>query len=191
MKYKLSILICTMISRERYLERLIKILKAQRRREVEVIINKDNGEKSIGQKRNELIGKATGEYICFIDDDDIVVDTYIDSILYCINKSSPDVVGFELDYFVDDKLTGKAFHSIKYNSWFEQPDDVNKGQMLYYRNPNHLNPIKSVLIPDKIFPEINNGEDRVYSMSLLPLLKSEEYIDKSMYRYLFRTNKLS
>ena len=33
------------------------------------IVNKDNGSKSVGQKRDEILDQAAGDFICFVDDD--------------------------------------------------------------------------------------------------------------------------
>ena len=71
---KLSILIPTLFSRKEKFCNLMTILSSQANDEVEVVINRDNGEKSIGEKRNELLKEATGEYVCFVDDDDMVDD---------------------------------------------------------------------------------------------------------------------
>jgi hypothetical protein len=40
-----------------------------------------------------------------------------------------------------------------------------------------------------MFPEINFREDYDYSMRMLPLLKTEEYINDTIYIYQFKTNK--
>jgi len=44
----------------------------------------DKGEKSTGEKRNLLYGMAKGKYVCSIDDDDWVPDTYIYEILKAV-----------------------------------------------------------------------------------------------------------
>jgi len=71
----LSLLICSLKDRQGYLERLMQILDPQLsgiEDKVEVIVELDNGERSIGAKRNALLDKAKGEYLAFIDDDDII-----------------------------------------------------------------------------------------------------------------------
>lgn len=185
---KLSILICSLESRSKFLNRLLDILEKQKGESVEILINKDSGQKTIGEKRNELIGQSVGEYVCFIDDDDTVIDTYIEDVLLKINISNPDVIGFKLNYFVNGNLSGIAYHSLEYSSWSES---YNKSTSMkdYYRNPNHLNPVKSNLAKQVMYPKINMGEDKDYSMRLLPLLKTQEYIDKPIYNYFFIPNK--
>lgn len=185
-----SILICTLDERKEFLNRLLFILNPQVeqfKNEVEIIIEKDSGEMSIGQKRNLLLDKAQGEYIAFIDDDDIVSSDYVDKILKAL-QSKPDCVGMHLLHFNDGQLGGFTYHSLKYNSWFESRD-LATGMMRYYRNPNHLNPVKREYALATKFPEISMGEDREYSHNILSLLKSEEYIVEPIYWYLYRSNK--
>ena len=70
----------------------------------------------------------------------------------------------------------KFTHSLRHSKWFEK-DGV------YYRNPNHLNPVKSEIAKKIKFPEVNHGEDRTYSQKILPFLKTEVYIDGPIYFY--------
>ena len=186
---ELSLLICTITGRERYLEELLNILHKQKNESVEILVNKDNREKSISEKRNELLNISKGKYIAFIDDDDIVSDDYTSQILNSISKSNPDVIGFELDYLVNGVRKGRAYHSMKYKNWGEEVNKEKRGQMIYYRNPNHLNPVKRDIAMKVKFPEVNFREDYDYSMRLLPFLSTEEYIKKPIYIYKFRTNK--
>ena len=94
----LSILIPTVVGREHLLERLRSVLNPQLTEDVEVIEQKDNKEISIGKKRQELLEKATGEYVVFIDDDDMISEDYVKSIIKAL-ESEPDCVGFEIKCF--------------------------------------------------------------------------------------------
>jgi len=185
---KLSILICTLENRSQYLNRILSILNKQKTDEVEIITNLDNGEKSVGTKRNELLKMATGEYICFVDDDDTVSDDYISSILNCIEKN-PDAVGIELNYYHNRALIGIAYHSIKNNGWWQR-DSTKEGYTTeYYRFINHLNPVKRELAMVCMFPEQNTSEDLEYSKKLFQLIKSEEYINRPIYNYYYNPLK--
>lgn len=186
---KLSILICTLEERKHFLDRLIGILTPQINKfgnDVEILIAKDNREHTIGTKRNELLFASNGEYICFVDDDDVVSENYIELILSAI-ESGPDVVGMHLLHFENGVHTGLTFHSIKYDSWWQE-NGVD-GYIRYYRNPNHLNPVKRQHALRAMFPECNMGEDRKYSEILKPMLKTEKYIEQPIYSYLFVANK--
>ena len=185
---KLSILILSLGRRSHYLDRLKSILEPQVNDNVEILYNIDNGEKSIGTKRNELLQQACGDYICFIDDDDIVSNDYIDNILKA-TESDPDVIGIHLLHKEDNILKGLTYHSLKYDRWWDEPNKDNPSLKNYYRNPNHLNPVKREYALQVGFPEINNGEDKWYSQNILKFLKTEEYIETPIYEYLVRLRK--
>ena len=184
---KLSILIPTLINRFSYLERLMKSLNNQLDESIEVITELDSGESSIGYKRNSLLSKAKGEYISYIDDDDIVSSDYISKTLNAI-QSKPDCVGIHLLHIEDNNLKGFTYHSLRYKSWYDTTD-INTGYKRYYRNPNHINPIKRDIALKCPFPDISMGEDKEYSKNILQYLKTEEYIIEPIYYYLYRTNK--
>ena len=185
----LSLLVCSLNERAYFLKRLQDRLNPQMTDEVELLINIDNREKSIGQKRNELLDKATGEYIAFIDDDDLVSEDYIEKILASIKKSKPDVIGIHLLMTTDNVIQEKTFHSIKYTHWYDEKDPDKPWLKRYYRNPNHLNPVKKEYACQVRFPNISMGEDKSYSERLKSFLKTEEYIVEPIYFYEFRSNK--
>jgi len=176
MDKRLSILVCTLASRHVLLDRLLYRLKPQLKGKVEIVIETDNGEKTIGKKRNILLHKARGEYISFVDDDDLIPYDYITNILKA-TKDRPDCCGINgiVTFSCRDPRT--FIHSIKNKRWYFR-DGV------YYRPPNHLNPIKRKLALQVGFPNIKREEDRAFSASILKLLKSEKYIESPMYYYL-------
>lgn len=174
---RLSILICSLYEREFLLNRLLEVLKPQITSEIEYIIDVDNGEVTTGFKRNRLLEKATGEYISFIDDDDLISKDYVSKI-FNATRTSPDCCGMEgLITFQKRKITRKFIHTIKCTEWYEK-DHV------YYRCPNHLSPVKRIHAITTKFPDITVGEDHDYSNRLRPLLKTEIYIDGPIYFYL-------
>ncbi len=181
----LSILICSLTSRSELLGRLLCTLNFQMVDEVEIIINSDGGGKTTGQKRNELINSAQSKYIVFIDDDDLVSDNYVSLILDAV-KNDCDVVGIHLLMTRNGVLNSecRTYHSLKYKSWWDENDPDRPGKKRYFRNPNHLNPVRREFAFNTGFPEIDSGEDHEYSKRLLPLLKTESYIEHPIYYYL-------
>ncbi len=190
---KLSILICSLNSRHESLDTLLHILNPQKNDQVEILIEKDNGTMTIGAKRNILLKRAQGKFICFIDDDDVVSENYVSKILEAI-ESNPDCCGIEGLIFLrprhrnrdrtsrqkwlrGDRVQRKFIHSIRYKTWFED-------KCVYYRCPNHLNPVKRELALKVRFLPLNSSEDKDYSIRLLPLLKTETYIEGIIYNYL-------
>lgn len=181
---KLSILICSIIGREHLLRRLLAVLEPQKTEIVEILIDTDNKEITTGAKRNRLLRKAQGEYIVFIDDDDLVAENYVHRILKAL-ETSPDCCGIEGEItFLNDKVVRKFVHSLQYSSWFEKNG-------IYYRCPNHISPVKRIHALAASFPDISRGEDKIYSERLLPYLKKEEYIKEPIYSYFFVGSGLS
>jgi len=176
---KLSILICHLKERKEQLSRLLKNLDSQTAgRPIEIIVEVDNrGEHSVGEKRNILLRKAKGEYVSFIDDDDDVSETYVAKILEAIERSHPDCIGITGKMFVACKGSALFKHSIVYAGWYES-DGV------YYRTPNHLNPVRRELALQVMFNDnMSIGEDRDYSERLIDLIETEEKLDEVIYFY--------
>src|SRR4051812_3098539 len=90
---KLSILIPTLKERKPMLDELISNLKTQvngrYETEVEVLVESDSRQKTVGQKRNILMNRAKGEWVCYIDDDDRVPPYYIEEIMKGL-ETDPD-----------------------------------------------------------------------------------------------------
>ena len=125
---KLSILVCALEKREEFHKTLMPVLGTQKaafKDEVEILVEIDNGEKSIGTKRNLLLERAKGDYIVFIDDDDMISDTYVSRILECIDKSQPDVIGIHLIMTTDKVTTEKTYHlqKLKPLEWRERKSE--------------------------------------------------------------------
>jgi GT2 family glycosyltransferase len=177
---KLSILICTLEERKyTFLNRLLDILNPQvKNKNVELVILSDNGEKRIGSKRNEAIKKSKGEYICFIDDDDLVSEDYVDLILNKIAKENSDVIVFDAKISFD----GINPKLVKYGVEF---DYCEKSES-YYRHPNHLMVHKKSNIIE-LFLDVRTGEDDEWAKRRLMSIKSQSRIEKVLYFYDYRT----
>ena len=73
---KLSILVCTLNSRKPFFDVINKKIKRQLTPDVECLTYCDNGEITIGAKREVLKHQATGDYIVYVDDDDRISRYY-------------------------------------------------------------------------------------------------------------------
>jgi len=165
MSKKLSILTVTLKQRMPVFENLARVLKTQANSSVEMLAVCDSGEKTIGAKRNELLEAAKGDYVVFVDDDDMVSPFYVFGILEAI-KQNPDCCGIEGIITIRNVGPKKFIHSIQYQDWFEKDD-------IYYRCPNHLNPIKREIALDTKFPDQSWQEDKVFSEALKGKLKTD------------------
>jgi hypothetical protein len=138
---------------------------------------------SIGAKRNFLLSKAFGEYMCFIDDDDRIADNYIDLVMAGI-ATNPDCCSLNGIITTDGKDPRKFIHSIDYDEFFERDG-------IYYRCPNHLNVIKTELARQCPFPDWQRSEDSNFAFQLRDkgLLKNEYKINETLYYYDYVTDK--
>jgi hypothetical protein len=183
-KYDVSALICTIPSRrEMFIELLnrITLLKQKTSLLIEVLWDA-HIKPSIGEKRNKLLERASGTYCCFIDDDDKITDDY-----FAVIEESGltyDCIVLNGQMYRDSKEDLPFYHSLKYSKWSQDE----KG---YYRNPNHLNPIKTQIAKQIGFLNINEGEDYDFSKKVLEsgLLKTEYSHNKIQYLYMFENDK--
>lgn len=177
---KLSILICTIPERINKFNTLFKKLNLQSfNLSVEVLYDDSPRKtKTIGGKRNDLIGRSVGEYIVFIDDDDDVSDDYTYMILDAIEKK-PDCIGFQIECDIEGKKC-LAASSIRYD-WKENVEGYK-----YVRSIYHKTPVKREISLKCMFPDKSFGEDYEYSMRLKQYLKSEIFIPKVLYYYNFK-----
>jgi hypothetical protein len=180
-----SICILTVPERENKLQKLLKKLTETTpysfKHRIEIIVNSDNKQKTVGQKRNECVLKAKGKYISFIDDDDMVSDAYIPKICRKLNSNLYDGIGFWGLYYVNDNPTMWFNHANINGGHFKD----NLGRQ---RRPlNHLNPIKTEISKQILYPEKNYGEDSDYCDKLLNsgLIKNEYNFEEVMYHYLW------
>lgn len=186
---KLSILVCTIPQRWQFYENLRDVLFEQMRdyeTQVELLTD-DHPTDNIGKKRNRLLAEAKGEYVASIDDDDTVSASYVRSIMEALHKN-PNVDCCSLRGVItwDGKNPELFEHSTRYFSYSTTTNPIK-----YERYPNHLNTIKRSIAIQCKFPEINHGEDTDWATQLFTkgLIKSEVYIDKVLYHYLYRTRK--
>jgi glycosyltransferase involved in cell wall biosynthesis len=175
---KLSILICTLPEREDKLRRIFGLLLGQIPSEIVGITFDDSVDITIGEKRNNLIKNAGGEYVCFVDDDDLVSKDYVSKILEAI-ETKPDCVGIQGIMLSNGNCPRRFFHTIEVDCWYTN-------RFEYYRTPNHLNPIRREIAMKVPFNQYSNfGEDREFSIAIKPFLKSEVMIDGPVYYYLY------
>lgn len=181
-EHKLSILIPSIEERKERFSKLKEELDQQiGKKNVEVLTVCDNRQFSIGQKRNMLLIQATGEYVAFVDDDDAISTDYIQKVLGAVSQN-PDCSSLTGEIVFSDGYSRPFIHSLRYDKWIDDHQ-----AKVYYRPPNHLNAIKREYAFKVGFPSINSGEDRAFSMGVLPYLKKEVWVEGVIYRYQCKT----
>jgi glycosyltransferase involved in cell wall biosynthesis len=178
---RFSILLATVLAREKMFALLrAHLLKQAEGKPVEIVVACDNKEISIGKKRQQLLERATGDYVAFIDDDDWVADDYVDRILAAL-ESGPDCVGFLITCTTNGRNPRKAITSIRYPEWCENRDGFAHCRAIYHKSPH----LRSIAL--KVgFKDLRYGEDRYYSQGLMKLVKKEVFIPHVCYLYRFR-----
>lgn len=183
----LSILIPTLESRRTLFDRVHGQLIAQAAaaglaQDVQVLHLRDDGERSIGWKRNRLIEQAQGEFIAFVDDDDDVSDDYLALICDAI-RSHPEIdcIGIRGIIRFRGSHPRDFVHSLRYS-------DYRTSGGRYLRPPYHLNPIRRSIANRYRFEDVSYSEDIDWarSMALDKALEKEYFIDSILYYYASR-----
>jgi glycosyltransferase involved in cell wall biosynthesis len=174
-KKRLSLLIPTLNDRSAICEQVTSEIVNQLTTEVEMLVLPDDGESSIGAKRNILLEGATGDYVAFIDDDDMISKDYIEKVLAAL-EGNPDCASLDGYAYWRDGSKRLFRHSIEYTSWYTS-------EGVDYRMPNHVNAVRREYALRVRFPEINHAEDHQYSKDLQQYLKTEGKIEGVIYHY--------
>lgn len=177
---KWSILICTVGQREERFKQLLKKLMPQVKKyagEIEVLAYWNNAERPLGEIRQALVEEARGDYISFVDDDDMVPNYYCRKVMEAVQEDV-DYVGWRMQLYHNGEKMRPTFHSLRYDRWSEDENG-------YYRNISHLNPIKReiALKASFVLSEKGVAEDVPWTEKVAPHVKTEAYIEDVMYLY--------
>ena len=138
----------------------------------------DAGEATIGKKRRNIcMALAAGDYVCAIDDDDLISGTYFTDILRALERipiasglcsSEPSMVGRKWD----------AEHSLKHQRYYNFVWRTQKSggvvRDVAVRPPNHLNPIRrEIALKFPFWEERMRGEDTDFAHRIWSSLKTE------------------
>jgi hypothetical protein len=172
----LSILVPTLAARQRLFERIFGELETQidksgLRGEVEILTLADQGEMPIGEKRNLLVARSRGEFIAFVDDDDMVSEDYLRSIVEVLRRR-PDVdcVGIRVLMFFRGRHPRHVAHSVRYT-------ELGRHGVEYRRPPYILNPIRRSIAQRYPFSNLRYQEDLEWAMRMSRMAR---YATKSL-----------
>jgi glycosyltransferase involved in cell wall biosynthesis len=181
----ISILIPTMKSRQTLFEDVLREVYRQIAEtpeiKVEVLWESDNGEMTLGQKRNVLMDRCNGKYHCFIDDDDVLAPYFLKTFVPMIQSGIDyDCASFVGAHYVRGKFNKLFHHSLDYPKWDEFPDR-------FVRSVSPMNMIKTSIVRQVRYKDIRNTEDHEFSIRLTAsaLLKTEFKIhpNRPIYHY--------
>ena len=178
---ELSILILTLPTRIDSYSNLIRTLNQQVIEnnlldKVQILSLCDTKEISVGEKRNILLNKSIGRYVCFIDDDDLIATDYLIKIISAIS-SNADVITFCGEYIENGQTTPFSISTIHRGN-YNHPN-------IFYRLPNHLCPVKREIAVSCLFTDKNYGEDSDYADRINQHIKNEFHIQDKLYFYMY------
>jgi glycosyltransferase involved in cell wall biosynthesis len=137
----------------------------------EVLYEVDNGELTLGAKRNLLVSRAKGKYCCFIDDDDVIAPFYLKTFIPMIYGDYDCASFLGVYYYRGDQnnpFDKPFYHSLDIKEWGETSDR-------YLRSVSPMNMIKTDIVRKVQYKDIRNTEDHEFSIRLINsgLLKKE------------------
>jgi glycosyltransferase involved in cell wall biosynthesis len=186
---KLSILIPTITRRSDLAERLFRSLENRiGDRPVELLMLRDNRWQNIGEKRNQLLRAATGDYIAFLDDDDLLMEGYFELVLQNVDHGA-DVITYD-QWAVVDGMEGRINCRLGQEMEPFRPGSVTK------RPPWFWCAWKRDLAAAYRVPEsfvdangVTHHEDILWLRHLWVEAKTEAHIPQVLHRYQFDSAK--
>lgn len=179
--YDWSVLIASITGREESLRTLItrireKVARIAPHLRVEYRTYYDNRETSIGNKREWLLEGALGKYMSFIDDDDDILDEYIEDLVETIRGEYPvmrlrgQISPYTFTHSIENKLNANMARGSE-----------------FLRPPNHLNPMMTDVAKMVHFKDAVRGEDLEWTIRLARsgFLTREYYSDKNRIHYVY------
>lgn len=158
------------------------------------VIHKDNT--GVSNTRNIALDNAKGEYITFVDSDDLIHKDYLKKLINEEFKNNSDLI---VCGFVERKISNR--NEIKDSNKIYKPYDfveINKMQdsILDFVNSGLLNPLwnklykKHIIIENNIrFKEdVKTGEDFIFNLQYISFIKNISFIDEALYYYIRRNN---
>lgn len=163
---------------------------AERDNRIKIIDDKNRG---VSYARNKGIEKATGQYILFIDSDDIVKKNYIDILVKKINKNTNldmAVCAYEevnlncnkkKNYNIDNSKIALLTGSLK-KDYYLIREFLNTPWGKLYKT--QIIKKHNIRFPDKC----NIAEDQIFNYQYYLYVKEYIYINEPLYVYMHRKN---
>lgn len=189
-----SILIPTLPERIKLLEKLLeKLHKQLQDRPVELIVLGDNRRRSAGNKRNVMMDICQGKFLSFVDDDDLVSEDYVSSILKQLQET-PDIDVLCINSRAD--LGDQMPFTVRTSLAFENEDSNIKTKKIgltdcdyrpdIRRKPWHWCVWRTEIARQGRFPDQLSTDDWVWVQQVMPLCKKEAILDRILHYYYYR-----
>ncbi len=152
------------------------------------LLRQENG--GVSRARNLALENASGKYITFFDSDDMLLDSYVESVLSAIQTHSPDVIEFGFKTFSQGKSIEQSPEVFVYQK-FGLNDASCVRETIYSRSVWYpwLRVIKRELFFNKRFPDgVKFCEDLMLFTNIYQDVRSIYHIDKALYGYRLNQN---
>lgn len=157
------------------------------------VIHKENG--GISEARNIAIPVAKGDYICFVDPDDIVAPTYLQKLYKTMIESGASLIACNYYSFYDDDIipedVGKGKHETLTITEKEMEDEAFASEYTV-KMVIPINKLYKRSIFEKItYPVGKIHEDAYVYHHLLHEVQKVVYISDVLYYYRLRKNSIT
>jgi glycosyltransferase involved in cell wall biosynthesis len=147
---------------------------------VEVLIDDSpkflDGGLSIGKKREALLKRAEGQYLCYLDDDETIAPNYVETLVR-LCEANRDVVTFR------NLTKTETYWTIIDMSLKYTVNDQASPDFITRRRPWHICPVKSHLAKKYTFLDSNYGEDFEWMNQVLKNCTTEAHTDAVLHIY--------
>ena len=156
------------------------------------VIHKENG--GLSSARNAGMDVATGEYIMFLDSDDLYDNNMVETLLQLKKETNTDVAAAEFQRFEDGTQNYEIIQKFHRNSTYYSYEGIDYYKRLINRTTdcsvcNKLFDIRA--LKGKKFCEGRNNEDYLFLFNMKDNVRIVTYTNKCFYKYRIRNNSIT
>lgn len=134
-----------------------------------------DGGLSIGKKRESLVRRSEGKYLCFLDSDDWISPNYTETLVRLCQRDA-DVCTFR-------NVTKTETYWVTVDMSLHYPNDQATPMFEIRRKPFHICPVRSSFAKLHRFQDINYGEDSEWMDKVLSHCTTESKSNSIIHEY--------
>lgn len=134
-----------------------------------------DGGPSIGKKREDLLKRAEGKYLCFLDDDEAIAPNYVETLVRLCQRDA-DVCTFR-------NISRMENYWCLVDMSIYYPNDQATPQATVRRKPWHICPVRSYYAKLHSFPDSSYGEDFDWMNKVLEHCTTEAKSEAVIHEY--------